>query len=298
MILEKHPYNQKIFCRDVVYNIQHPQMLRNDQGYLKQLEKQHARYYAGLPREVQQSFQYYSGDGYQSINDYLRGLPVRPDSGSPEDFIQMIKNHVERIESALSNSPPLTKALEVCRGVRLEDSKRYQTGDVLNLFQNGFTSTSFDLEVASSFGGPVCCLFLLYLPPGTRGLYLGKKSTQGGEFEYLLAPGSLFKIISKGKESIPLRNASAKYPQLMTYRATCLNCEPEVERRFHQVEVEGQLNPQYLQGLSPEVIRELNRLSSQCEQPNMILNPKTNRCVRIDGKVGKDIIAYLIGQFQ
>jgi hypothetical protein len=264
--------------------------LHNDQGYIKQLEKSHARYFQQLPIETQQSLQYYSGEGYQSINDYLRGLPVHPDSGSPEAFIQMIKNHIARIEKALIESPPLTKAIEVYRGVRLPESTRYNVGDIVNLFQNGFTSTSFNVEVSAEFAGDVCCLFVLYLPPETRGLYLGTRSTRGTEYEYLLAPGTSFKIVKKGSETVQWTSTTKK--RLMTYHAHCFNCEFRLEPLRSQTA--ENIDTQFLKGLSSEVIGEVNRLSSQCEKRNYLLNPRTNRCVRIDGVTGQSIIKELI----
>lgn len=254
--------------------------LHNDQGYLKQLERQHGRYFHQLPSETQQSLQYYSGNGYQPINDYLRGLPVHPDDGSPEDFIQMIKNHIHRIEEALLGAPPLSKALEVYRGVRMPDSTQYNVGDVINLFQNGFISTSFNRDVSVNFAGKVCCLFVLYLPPNTHGLYLGKQSTRGLEYEYLLAPGASFQITHLGSVD----------RQLKIYHARCINCEERPNTPLSSTA--DNIDSHFLMGLSPQVIAEVDYLSQSCER-NYLLNPRTNRCVRIDGKVGKAVLEEL-----
>lgn len=277
-------------------------LINNDKRYLKQLDKEHLVYFNSLPEELKKSIRFYTGAGHKNINNYMRGLPIISTNGSYESEIIEIKRHIENINQVLENAPKLQYALEVFRGMRLPSDTTYRGGDVINLFQSSFTSTSFDLDTSIAFSGDACCLFILYLPPGTHGLYIGKSSTEGIEYEYLLSSGTTFKIISKGRETIPLRGISPNKVNLATYRAICLNCDlglleknqyrPQSTQITESVVVEN-IDAQYLVGLSPKVLKQIDNLSRNCEQHNYLVNPKTGRCVRIDGKVGKDVITYL-----
>jgi hypothetical protein len=308
-------------------------LLHNSVRYLKNLENEHQDYFKSLPKEEQESLLYYTGPGYTNINNYLRGLPVYPDSetsGSIENLIIGIKRHVRLINRALAGAPPLRYAIEVCRGLRLPGGVNYQKGDVINLFQDTFTSTSFDPQVSGRYAGDSCCFFLLYLTPGTKGLYLGRSSTAGEEFEYLLAPGHVFRII----ETIAPGRLQG-FPRLPINRAMCLNCGKqakevkvvgqheqssqgsqgsqrlqksqkaqivqEIQRKqkheVSQQEMEqliSQINidPFYLQNLSHSSLLRIKELTQNCPY-NSVINPKTHRCVKVEGKTGKEVLAII-----
>lgn len=272
-------------------------LIRNDIKYMRKIEKEHRMYYDSLPPVLKRSLTYYTGAGYKNINNYMRGKPITTSEGSRsyESTIEEIKQHIENINEILINSPPLEKALEVYRGVSMGEEMNYNKGDVVDLFRDSFTSTSFNLDVSVEYAGDVCCLFVLYLTPGTRGLYIGTSSSISTEYEYILAPGTTFKIIGKGKETVPIYGISGKKTRLLTYRAICQNCDTYMYQGPQIKEIHGKIDEQYLVGLSKSTISKLNDLSWDCEHRNYITNPKTGRCVKIDGRVAKDIIGYLEG---
>lgn len=264
-------------------------MLNNNKQYLKILERVHRKYFDSLPEDIKQSILYYTGEGYKNINDYLRGIPIINAEYSPESIISSIHHHIDNINKALSGAPALEYALEVYRGVSLPSNTVYSKGDIINLFHNGFTSTSFDIDISSEYSGDECCMFILYLPIGTHGLYIGKQSKISDEYEYLVAPGYDFKITD-----LPMKNISKKKPQLNVYRASCVNCQPS---KYHSQATEQMIksynllniDKKILDRINPTIVDKVKELNIGCP-PNKITNPRTGRCVDILGKSGQSIL--------
>lgn len=195
----------------------------NPNVYIENLRKLHTNYYNSLKDKYKSSILYYTGSGYIPINNYLRG-----EDTSGYD-VNTLKNHINNINQVLNNAPPLEQTIFVYRGLNLDKINKFKhlkEGDVIDLFRDSFNSTSFTIGISSgNFAGSECCLFILHLSPGTKGLYIGKSSSVSHEDEFILAPGPYFEIIKYKNETVPMMGKNLSKPKLLTYRAICVDCE-------------------------------------------------------------------------
>ena len=200
----------------------------NPMIYINELRTQHEDYQKKLLPKYKESIIYYTGSGYDIINKYLRGETTLPSSNE-----KTVLNHIANLNQVLNNAPPLTQSIFVYRGIKLDGVTKFQKlkeGDVIDLFRDNFNSTSFSLPISGHFAGNVCCLFMLHLPPGTKGLYVGKLSSYSNEDEFILAPGPFFEIIRYKNETVPIKNKWPTKPNLLTYRAACVDCETAYQK--------------------------------------------------------------------
>ena len=200
----------------------------NPMVYIDELRKQHEAYQQSLKPKYKESIAYYTGSGYDIINKYLRGQTTLSSINE-----KTVLNHISNLNQVLNNAPPLTQSIFVYRGIDLDPITKFQKlkeGDVIDLFRDHFNSTSFSLPISGKFAGHVCCLFMLHLSPGTKGLYVGKLSSYSHEDEFILAPGPFFEIIRYKNETVPIKNKWSNKPNLLTYRAACVDCETAYQK--------------------------------------------------------------------
>ena len=102
----------------------------------------------------------------------------------------------EQIEVFLDKTVPRTKHnMITVRGSKHDKwMKNNIVGDVV--IEPGFLSTTIDVDTAIEFAGDEGMLYLFYIPAGSVGLYVEDITTINDEFEFILSPGSVFKIIS------------------------------------------------------------------------------------------------------
>lgn len=158
-----------------------------------------------LTEREAESLAAYKGSQYEKINDYLRfgesslrlsGLDPVEDSRIKTLWAEKIQG----IDSAIQKANPLTEPIMTYRGVTQGDFAKELTksspGDVFA--DKGFTSTSFDKNVAEQFG--VVQLEIIN-PVGTRGLALDSlvETGLGHEAEFLLPKNTKYQVVKNEK---------------------------------------------------------------------------------------------------
>lgn len=139
--------------------------------------------------EFDTAFRYYSLSNYMIINDFFRNKKSSP-SLNIDNVLNLVKSYY--MASTLENP------IIVIRGAG--SNKLIQdkiAGDYV--IDAGFFSASISVEVATGFAdknGMFGNFYLIYIPKGLKGIYMARMSEFPTEMEFLLPPGSIFKIIS------------------------------------------------------------------------------------------------------
>lgn len=115
----------------------------------------------------------------------------------------------------IDGTQPLDRWLTVCRGIDLDKDpgltkyvQQLREGFITDIFYYSVLSSSIDCSVSCLYAGKTGYIFKLYLPPGSKGLYVGGKlrGIDGGYFaahEYLFQKGIKFQVIAIEKRSVP-----------------------------------------------------------------------------------------------
>lgn len=145
--------------------------------------KQQIGYVNSLNDKTKQAIAYYTDDGYDKINNYMR-------YGGGK-YVSQIHDSIKLIDKAFENSPPLAQDVVVYRGIR----SSYQIEG--EFVEKAFTSTSVNLSIALEFNNnSKCCIFKINVPKGKKVLPLVNCSENASELEVLLPKNSSFKITS------------------------------------------------------------------------------------------------------
>lgn len=140
-------------------------------------EKRAATFYDNLDHRSQQAWDSYTAGGYSEINRYLRG------KGGASDWA---KENVR----ILSKTMEKTKhEFKVIRDTTVPISQ-FKVGALWT--DPAFMSTTILKD--GVFGGSV--RFEILVTPGTKGRYIGRKSSHPGEQEFLLDKGTEFRVLS------------------------------------------------------------------------------------------------------
>lgn len=143
--------------------------------------KPQIKYVNDLSDKTKQAIAYYTDDGYDKINNYMR-------FGGGK-YIAQVHDSIKLIDKAFENSPPLTQDVVVYRGIR----SSYQIEG--EFVEKAFTSTSVNLSIALEFNNnSKCCIFKINVPKGKKVLPLVNCSENASELEVLLPKNSTFKI--------------------------------------------------------------------------------------------------------
>lgn len=128
----------------------------------------------------------YTKTSFSYINSFLRGR----DSDQQETALNLI-------ESFFQENSTLKDNLVVARGTDTDIwLKEKFAGDYV--IDEGIFSSSISLDVAKHFAdksGMRGIIYILFLPKGTRGMYIENNSYFSSEKEFLISPGSVFKIL-------------------------------------------------------------------------------------------------------
>lgn len=161
--------------------------------------------------EVLEDLHYYTNDGYEDINSYLR------DGGKGWVYGDHIKAQAERIEDALDEAS-LPKSIVVYRGIK-PFSKINEQWDAIKegdrLVDLGFLSTSLDKTTAKSFVGyekiKLTYLLEIILPAGTPAALISEHVLQDreivGEYEVLLQRNIPLRVVGKQVASEKIYNS-------------------------------------------------------------------------------------------
>ena len=134
------------------------------------------------------------------INNYLRDRNMTSLNTAQKNKMKLYSKHINDL---INISPLSKKNTTVYRGAEamFENWKELKLGSELLFTEKGIISTSFSRKVALDFieEDDNCCLLVLRLPKGTKGLYLNTLSAFRDleEDELLLPHGSKFVVSSR-----------------------------------------------------------------------------------------------------
>lgn len=150
------------------------------------------RWWNTIDSDVKHAWGFYTGSGYRGLNAWLRGIP--PYQNFYTGPLDTLKTYSKQLSQSMR---AVDKQFTVFRGsnAKLSDFK------VGNLWSDkGFTSTS--INPAGGFGGNV--RFKIICPPGTKGMYIGRKSSHPGENEFLLDKNTQFRVLEVDGNEVTL----------------------------------------------------------------------------------------------
>ena len=170
------------------------------------------------PRETEVLEEYTTGESLW-INNYLRNRNMEQLSNSQKDKLRNSSIHLNNVINRSHVSTSTTKVYRRAEAME-EKWKNLKPGDDLLFTQKGLISTTFQKDVAISFieDDCDCCLLVLTLPKGTKGLYISTASgfNELEEDELLLPHGSKFQVTSRKKVKYNSR-------EIITYYATLIS---------------------------------------------------------------------------
>ncbi len=149
--------------------------------------KVQTNYVKNLDSETIDAIKYYTGSGYNVMNNLLRQNKMQ---FKTNDIVKKIN----LIDRAFRNAPPLKQSMVVYRGINLN----YKINQ--DFIDKGYVSTSADKNKSLAFNQHKknkCCFFEIYLPKGSRVLPLVSISHYKEEMEILLCRNSLFQIVKQ-----------------------------------------------------------------------------------------------------
>lgn len=137
--------------------------------------------FSGMPRNLKSGIVAYTGEKYIKMNKYLR-------RGRPEKTARDIKVNVQKAEQAIHEYGVTTQPLTVHRGFNGDFCDDWKEGEIRE--ELGFVSTS-----VQSRGFLRDNNWHIYVPANKGcGIYVDGESLSTREFEYLIAPGSKFRV--------------------------------------------------------------------------------------------------------
>lgn len=137
--------------------------------------------FSGMPRNLKSGIVAYTGEKYIKMNKYLR-------QGKPEKTARDIKVNVQKAEQAIHEYGVTTQPLTVHRGFDGDFCDDWKEGEIRE--ELGFVSTS-----VQSSGFLRDNNWHIYVPANKGcGIYVDGESQSTSEFEYLIAPGSKFRV--------------------------------------------------------------------------------------------------------
>lgn len=160
----------------------------------EKLFSEHVKFFKNLRKHhnsIYESLFHYTGDGYSSINRYLR------DNEYPKD--KLLDHHVNNIRRAFELVPILQESITVYRGIR----KNVEHDIEIDMATSKFLSASYLESEARVFSGSECCMMKITVPAGARVLPLFIISNSPDEKEILLPDKGRITIINIDKSRTP-----------------------------------------------------------------------------------------------
>lgn len=142
-------------------------------------------WWPSLSQAAKDAWLVYTGSGYRFINSFWRG--------ESKDAYQWSPAQIKSFSTSISKSMLVTKhEFTVFRGSGYISLNQFKVGGKWQ--EDGFMSTA--ISPGSEFDGvnmEIIC------PPGTRGMYIGKKGSSGDEREFLMDRGTEFRVVAVDK---------------------------------------------------------------------------------------------------
>lgn len=157
------------------------------------------------------------------IREYLNGEIVSP------IMLNKIQTFLKYMTQIFKKLEPIKRPIVLYRSIYIPDMQThpYKEGDILDILFTSFSSCSL-YRVAPKFNSYDNTIFKIYIPAGTKVLYIGDLSYYKYENEVLLPPNIILQIVKKStNELIPLPHSyvNGKSNVNNVYRACCLNCK-------------------------------------------------------------------------
>lgn len=186
-----------------------------DPNWLNQLDQQHTQYIHQVlltNPHLHHLFPGYTGGDYKGIRDVAIGMNLS--QYSPFE-IELYQKFNQLWNMVIKGTQPLDRWLTVCRGIDLNKDpgltkyvEQLQEGFTTDIFYYSVLSSSVKCQVSCLYAGTTGYIFKLYLPPGSKGLYVGGRLRDigGGHFasqEYLFQKGIKFQVIAVDHRSVP-----------------------------------------------------------------------------------------------
>jgi hypothetical protein len=166
----------------------------------------------------------YTGGESLWINNYLRNRDLEDVN---ETNLKKLKRYSTILNDIMKHkSPPSRSATKVYRGAEAmhQSWRKLKTGEELMFTNKGIISTSFNKKAALSFieEDDDCCLLVLTLPKGTKGLYISSQSVFSDleEDELLLPHGSKFVVTKKTFSKYENKKILTYHADLVSQNAT------------------------------------------------------------------------------
>ncbi|MBZ2201795.1 MAG: ADP-ribosyltransferase [Lentilactobacillus hilgardii] len=173
----------KLFFQDTHDSLYSYKSIRNNAHEIDKLTRSSLKWSKKLTGNQRHAIRYYTGDGYEAINDALRG--------SEKKASKKIRSDVKNINSGIHQFK-LSAPLTVFRGTSmfglkksLDDQGVKVGGEYSDM---AYSSTTLKRMVALSFSKHV--ILKINVPRGYHGAYIDPISKNKGEKEYLMNGGT------------------------------------------------------------------------------------------------------------
>lgn len=230
------------------------------------MKKDSQTYWNGLDQTQKDLIIKYTSGSSTEMNAFLRnGIK----SDWPSEGIVNIKKEVMKLQNLLLKAPPLKNAIIVYRLFEVQD----RSNVIENIFARnmapiwmakGFLSTSVTKNGAFRFmDDPKCCFGVVYLPPGTRGLFLSH-STFREEYEFLMPHGTNLTAIQVAVNVAPPVNYKDSYGDFQKYSGAEIRF---VANKQNMLPIPS-AKAEYEAALKAEKKRQANRVAAENKRAN------------------------------
>lgn len=164
--------------------------------------------------DLKEALSEYKGNGYRSINNYLRN-PEKTMSELLPSEVNMVVARANRISRLIDTAPALPTEITSYRGVgsapdMVEMLRNLQQGQTIQM--NGFVSTSLNAKVALDFVneiglGKTSYVIKIINPAGTKGIMVEGffDRLANTEAEWLLPHGTKFQVIANNGKMLVVK---------------------------------------------------------------------------------------------
>ena len=142
---------------------------------MEHLLSDHKRIIKSMPKNIVDSIEWYSDEGYRNLNTRLR---------NGHGLTNEQEMHMTNISSIFEHIKPLSQSLTLYKGVETEEIKP----------DKAYVSTTYSIEQAYEFTKGTCCVIVFTVVPGSKVLSIESASVHFDEREILLDKDGQFFI--------------------------------------------------------------------------------------------------------
>jgi arsenate reductase-like glutaredoxin family protein len=154
-----------------------------------------------------------------------------------------IKQLISDIDSIFEQVHPLDEPLTLYRGI---DNERY-VDDI------AFISTTYDMDVATTYSGDECCIIVLNVPVGAKVLFVESISQNKDDKEVMLNRGGSFSVTR-------VASVSKKKHIFVSYVPPDTSSSKDLSKAVSQAEKEDDVVSFIASNISKEEIKDLKEM--------------------------------------